>query len=103
MQIGMIGLGRMGANMTLRLLRGGHACCVYDVDPAARARLEREGAKAAASPRELVDQLAPPRVLWLMVPVAFVDSTIAQFAELLAPGDVLIDGGNSRYHDDLRR
>ena len=103
MQLGMVGLGRMGANMTKRLLAGGHAVSVYDVDPAAAARLASEGAKAAASPQELVEQLAPPRVLWLMVPAAFVDATIERFAPLLAPGDVLIDGGNSRYHDDLRR
>jgi 6-phosphogluconate dehydrogenase len=103
MQLGMIGLGRMGANMTRRLLAGGHACCVYDVDPAAAARLAGDGAKAAASPRELVEQLAPPRVLWLMVPAALVDATLERFTPLLAPGDVLIDGGNSRYHDDLRR
>jgi 6-phosphogluconate dehydrogenase len=103
MQLGMIGLGRMGANMTRRLLAGGHAVSVYDVDPAAAQRLAGEGAKAAASPQELVEQLTPPRVLWLMVPAAFVDATIARFAPLLSPGDVLIDGGNSRYHDDLRR
>jgi 6-phosphogluconate dehydrogenase len=103
MQLGMIGLGRMGANMTRRLLAGGHVCCVYDVDPAAAARLAGEGAKAAASPREMVEQLTPPRVLWLMVPAAFVDESLERFAPLLAPGDVLIDGGNSRYHDDLRR
>jgi 6-phosphogluconate dehydrogenase len=103
MQLGMIGLGRMGANMTRRLLADGHACSVYDVESAAAARLASEGAKAAASPRELVEQLTPPRVLWLMVPAAFVDDTLEQFAPLLAPGDVLIDGGNSRYHDDLRR
>jgi 6-phosphogluconate dehydrogenase len=103
MQLGMIGLGRMGANMTKRLLAGGHACSVYDVDPAVASRLASEGAKAAATPQELVEQLAPPRVLWLMVPAAFVDATIERFAPLLAPGDVLIDGGNSRYHDDLRR
>ena len=103
MQLGMIGLGRMGANMTKRLLAGGHSCCVYDVDPTAAARLAKEGAVAAASPREMVEQLGPPRVLWLMVPAAFVDETLERFAPLLAPGDVLIDGGNSRYHDDLRR
>jgi 6-phosphogluconate dehydrogenase len=99
----MIGLGRMGANMTRRLLAGGHECQVYDVDPEAVARLVKEGAKGASSARDLVEQLAPPRVLWLMLPVAFVDATIAQFAPLLARGDVLIDGGNSRYHDDIRR
>jgi 6-phosphogluconate dehydrogenase len=105
MQLGMIGLGRMGANMVRRLLAGGHNCSVYDVDPAASARLAGEGAgaRATSSPRELVDALAPPRVLWLMVPASFVDETIARFAPLLAPGDVVIDGGNSRYHDDLRR
>jgi 6-phosphogluconate dehydrogenase len=103
MQLAMIGLGRMGANMTRRLIRGGHECFVYDVDPGAVARMTEEGAKGAASPAELVAQLAPPRVLWLMVPAAFVDDTLARFAPLLAAGDVLIDGGNSRYHDDLRR
>jgi 6-phosphogluconate dehydrogenase len=103
MQLGMIGLGRMGANMTRRLLAAGHAVSVYDVDPAAAARLASEGAKAAASPQELVEQLTPPRALWLMVPAAFVDETIGRFAPLLARGDILIDGGNSRYHDDLRR
>jgi 6-phosphogluconate dehydrogenase len=103
MQLAMIGLGRMGASMAQRLLRGGHDCVVYDVDPEAVARLAREGATPAASPRELVLKLAPPRALWLMVPAAFVDDTIAHFAEHLEPGDVLIDGGNSRYHDDLVR
>src|SRR5262245_14268401 len=103
MQLGMIGLGRMGANMTRRLLRGGHTCSVYDVDPAASARLAKEGAQAAATPAELVEQLKPPRVLWLMVPAALVDETLERFAPLLARGDVVIDGGNSRYHDDLRR
>ena len=78
MQLGMIGLGRMGANMTRRLLAGGHVCSVYDVDPAAAADLSREGAKAAASPQELVEQLTPPRVLWLMLPVAFVDATLGR-------------------------
>jgi 6-phosphogluconate dehydrogenase len=103
MQLGMIGLGRMGANMVRRLIAGGHKCWVYDVDPAAAARLAGEGANPTASPRELVGALAAPRVLWLMVPVSFVDETLAKFAPLLAPGDVVIDGGNSRYHDDLRR
>ncbi|HKA13947.1 MAG TPA: decarboxylating 6-phosphogluconate dehydrogenase [Myxococcota bacterium] len=103
MQLGMIGLGRMGANMTRRLIKNDHACWVYDVDPTAAARLEAEGARACATPRELVDALAPPRILWMMVPAAFVDQTIERFAPHLASGDVLIDGGNSRYHDDLRR
>jgi 6-phosphogluconate dehydrogenase len=103
MQLGMIGLGRMGAGMVLRLLRGGHDCVVYDVDPAAVASLAREGATAAAEPRGLCEKLARPRALWLMVPAAFVDETIERFAAHLEPGDVLIDGGNSRYHDDLVR
>ncbi|MGE0383929.1 MAG: phosphogluconate dehydrogenase (NAD(+)-dependent, decarboxylating) [Gammaproteobacteria bacterium] len=103
MQIGMVGLGRMGANMTRRLLAGGHECRVYDADPAAAVRLAGEGAIAAASPPQLVGQLDPPRVLWLMVPAAVVDETLARFVPLLAPGDVVIDGGNSHYHDDLRR
>ena len=103
MQLGMIGLGRMGADMTRRLLRGGHRCAVYDVDPAAVARVATDGATPCASPQELVAALAPPRALWLMVPAAFVDATLERFAPLLAPGDVLIDGGNSRYRDDLVR
>jgi fumarate hydratase class II len=103
MQLAMVGLGRMGANMTRRLLAGGHDCWVYDVDPAAATRLAGEGAKATTSPRELVDSLATPRVLWLMVPAAFVDDTIARLRAAARPGDVLIDGGNSRHVDDLRR
>jgi len=103
MQLAMIGLGRMGASMAQRLMRGGHDCVVYDVDPGAVTRLAGQGAKPATSPRELVEQLTPPRTLWLMVPAAFVDDTIARFAPLLEAGDVLIDGGNSRYHDDLVR
>jgi 6-phosphogluconate dehydrogenase len=103
MQLAMIGLGRMGANMTRRLLRGGHEVLVYDVDAKASERLAGEGAKAADSPRALVEQLASPRVLWLMVPAAYVDETIGRFAPLLAPGDVLVDGGNSRFTDAIRR
>ena len=103
MQLGMIGLGRMGANMTRRLLRGGHTCVVYDIDSEAVARLEKEGAKASSSPRDMVEKLATPRTLWLMVPAAFVDDTLERFAPLLESGDVLIDGGNSRHQDDLDR
>jgi 6-phosphogluconate dehydrogenase len=103
MQLGMIGLGRMGASMALRLLRGGHECVVFDLDPQAVARLAQQGAAGASSPRELAQKLARPRALWLMVPAAAVDETIARFAPHLEPGDVLIDGGNSRYHDDLVR
>src|SRR5215831_12775702 len=103
MQIGMIGLGRMGANMARRLVRGGHTCVVYDVAREAVDKLAQEGAVGATSPRELVEKLARPRALWLMVPAALVDETIDRFAPLCEKGDVLIDGGNSRYHDDLVR
>ncbi|HTO09137.1 MAG TPA: decarboxylating 6-phosphogluconate dehydrogenase [Myxococcota bacterium] len=103
MQLGMIGLGRMGANMVRRLLRGGHDCVVYNQDPAPIAALAREGAKGSTSLAELVRQLAAPRAVWLMVPAAVVDSVIHDLAPLLAPGDVLIDGGNSYYVDDIRR
>jgi 6-phosphogluconate dehydrogenase len=103
MQLGMVGLGRMGASMVRRLLRGGHECVAYDVDADAVARLAGDGAIGAYSPQELVEKLKPPRALWLMVPAAFVDATIERFAEHLSPGDVLIDGGNSRYHDDIAR
>jgi 6-phosphogluconate dehydrogenase len=103
MQLAMVGLGRMGANMVRRLLRSGHECVVYDVKPAAVKALVEEGARGASSPGELCEQLGPPRAVWMMVPVAFVDETIASLRPHLEPGDVLIDGGNSRYHDDIRR
>jgi 6-phosphogluconate dehydrogenase len=103
MQLGMIGLGRMGANMVRRLVRGGHECVVFDRSPVAVAALAKEGATGAESLQSFVAKLAPPRVVWLMVPAAAVDATIAGFAPLLAPGDVLVDGGNSHYSDDLRR
>jgi len=103
MQLGMIGLGRMGSNMVRRLLRNGHECVVYDVHAAAAAPLVALGAQGAASLDELVAKLAPPRAVWLMVPAAVVDSMIDQLAGRLAAGDILIDGGNSYYHDDIRR
>jgi 6-phosphogluconate dehydrogenase len=103
MQLGMIGLGRMGANMVRRLMRRGHSCVVYDAKPEAARALESEGAEAASSLEELVARLRKPRVLWMMVPVAFVDETIRSLRPLLARGDVLIDGANSRYPDDIRR
>jgi 6-phosphogluconate dehydrogenase len=103
MQLGMIGLGRMGANMVRRLMKGGHACTVFDMSPQAVASLAREGASGAASLADLVAKLAKPRALWLMVPAAVVDSTIAELLPLLEPGDTLIDGGNSYYVDDIRR
>ncbi len=103
MQIGMIGLGRMGANMVRRLIRGGHQCVVYDRGPQAVKDLVKEHAVGTASPAELVKNLTKPRAVWLMVPAAAVDATIAELAPLLESGDILIDGGNSYYVDDLRR
>ena len=99
----MIGLGRMGANMVRRLQRAGHDCVVYDVNPAAVEVLVEEGAQGATSLADLVSQLDTPRHLWIMVPAAFVDGTIASLAPLLSDGDAIIDGGNSWYHDDVDR
>ena len=103
MQLGMIGLGRMGSNMVRRLLRNGQECVVYDVHAAAAAPLVKEGAVGAASLEEFVAKLKPPRAIWLMVPAAVVDATIDKLAGRLERGDILIDGGNSYYHDDIRR
>jgi 6-phosphogluconate dehydrogenase len=104
MEIGMVGLGRMGANMTQRLLDGGHRVVVSDLSPAAVAASEAAGAVGAASLADLVGRLSPRRAVWLMVPSgAPVQSTIDQLVPLLAPGDIIIDGGNSNYHDSMRR
>jgi len=103
MQIGMIGLGRMGANMVHRLQKGGHECVAYDRSADARNTVTGYGARAAGSPEELVRALKPPRAVWIMVPAAIVDSVIGELRPLLSAGDVLIDGGNSNYHDDIRR
>jgi 6-phosphogluconate dehydrogenase len=103
MQLGMIGLGRMGANMVRRLLKGGHDCVVFDVSPQAIDALTPDGATGAASLRDLVAKLEKPRVLWLMVPVALVDKISAELLPYLELGDTLIDGGNSHYIDDIRR
>ncbi|MCL4775362.1 MAG: decarboxylating 6-phosphogluconate dehydrogenase [Burkholderiaceae bacterium] len=103
MQIAMVGLGRMGANMVRRLLGDGHACVVYDLDARASRALVQAGATGAASLEELVALLAPPRVLWLMLPAAAIDAALASIAPLLAPGDTIVDGGNTHYRDDLRR
>jgi 6-phosphogluconate dehydrogenase len=103
MQFGMIGLGRMGANMARRLLRAGHTCVAYDVHQQAVHALEAEGARGAASLESLVAQLDQPRVCWLMLPAAIVDGMLAQLSALLSPADIVIDGGNSYYHDDIRR
>ena len=103
MQIGMIGLGRMGANMVRRLMKGGHQCVVYDHAPAAVEAMAKEGAVAASSYADQISRLEAPRALWLMVPAAVVDATISTLVPLLSPGDILIDGGNSYYVDDIRR
>ncbi|HEX9800263.1 MAG TPA: decarboxylating 6-phosphogluconate dehydrogenase [Thermoanaerobaculia bacterium] len=103
MQIGMIGLGRMGANMVRRLLRGGHRAAVFSRTPAEVATLAAEGAAGCASLAALVAALAPPRHVFVMVPAAAVDAVLDEIAALLAPGDVLVDGGNSHYPDDIAR
>jgi 6-phosphogluconate dehydrogenase len=103
MQLGMVGLGRMGANMVRRLLQGGHQCVVFDASPKAVEELARERATGASSLADLAGKLARPRAVWLMVPAAVVDETIAGIAPSLEAGDVVIDGGNSHYIDDLRR
>ena len=103
MQLGMIGLGRMGANMVRRLMKGGHACTVFDRSADAVAAMAKEGAAGTSSLADLLAKLDKPRALWLMVPAAVVDSTLAELLPLLEPGDALIDGGNSYYVDDIRR
>ena len=103
MQLAMIGLGRMGANMVRRLLRGGHQCVVFDVSPKAIEDLTKDKAIGASSVADLVRKLEKPRTIWLMVPAAVVDRTIADIVPHLASGDILIDGGNSYYVDDIRR
>jgi len=103
MQLGMVGLGRMGANMARRLFRKGHECVVFDVSPKAVGELAKEGAVGAGSLSDLVKKLAKPRAVWLMVPAAVVDKTIADLLPHLEAGDILIDGGNSYYVDDIKR
>jgi len=103
MQLGMVGLGRMGANMVRRLLKGGHECVVFDMSPAAVTELAKENAVGAASLVDLVKKLEKPRAVWLMVPAAVVDKTVADVLPALEPDDILIDGGNSYYIDDIRR
>ncbi len=103
MQIGMIGLGRMGANMVKRLMRGGHKCVVYDRNSETVQAISKEGAVGASSLDDFVSKLTPPRVAWLMVPAAVVDKTLNDLASLMQKGDIIIDGGNSYYIDDIRR
>ena len=103
MQIGMIGLGRMGANMVRRLLRAGHECVVNDRNPEAVEAVVKEGAIGAASVDGFLAKLKPPRAIWLMIPAALVDTILSDLAPLVASGDIIIDGGNSYYIDDIRR
>jgi 6-phosphogluconate dehydrogenase len=103
MQIGIVGLGRMGANMARRLIKGGHECVVYDVSEKAIDALVAEGAKGSVHMLDLVEHMESPCAVWLMVPAGVVDETISTLAPLLDEGDILIDGGNSYYIDDIRR
>ena len=103
MQLGMIGLGRMGANMVRRLTRGGHTCVVYDAQATAVNALSGKNVQGAATLDDLVARLSLPRTVWLMVPAAVVDATLDELLSRLSPGDVIIDGGNSYYRDDLAR
>src|SRR5438094_3687226 len=103
MQIGMIGLGRMGANMVRRLIKGGHQCVVFDMSQKAVQELVQEKAVGSSSLADFVKKLDKPRAVWLMVPAAVVDKTIADLLPSLEKGDILIDGGNSYYIDDIRR
>ena len=103
MQLGMVGLGRMGANMVRRLMKGGHNCVVFDMSPKSVAELAGEGATSSSSIQDFIRKLQKPRAIWLMIPAAVVDATIAEIAPQLEAGDILIDGGNSYYIDDIRR
>jgi 6-phosphogluconate dehydrogenase len=102
-QLGMVGLGRMGANLVRRLMRDGHECVVYDVNAGAVKELESEGARGASNIEEFVARLETPKAVWVMVPAAYTGSTVDQLAAAMGPGDIIIDGGNSYYHDDIRR
>lgn len=102
-QLGMIGLGRMGSNLVRRLMRDGHACVVHDLNRDAVLELEKEGATAAASLQDFVAKLAPPRKVWLMLPAGVVQSTLDELTALLQPDDTVVDGGNSYYRDDIAR
>jgi 6-phosphogluconate dehydrogenase len=103
MQLGMIGLGRMGANLVRRLMRDGHECVVYDVNQDSVKQLEGEGATGASSLEDFVAKLTTPRAAWIMVPAAFAGSTVDALAKLMEAGDIIIDGGNSYYRDDVDR
>ena len=103
MQLGMVGLGRMGANMVRRLMKAGHECVVFDMSQQTVQELVKEKAVGSSSLEDMIKKLQKPRAMWLMVPAGVVDQTIAQVAPHLESGDILIDGGNSYYIDDIRR
>ena len=103
MQLGMVGLGRMGANIVRRLMRAGHTCVVYDVNADAVKGLEGEGATGAQSLEDFVAKLVVPKAVWVMVPAGYAGETVTKIAALMSPGDIIIDGGNSYYHDDIAR
>ena len=103
MQVGMVGLGRMGANMVRRLMRGGHQCVVFDVSPTAVEALAKEGAVGASSLDDFAAKLTKPRATWMMVPAGVVESTLSQLEARFESGDIIVDGGNSYYIDDIRR
>jgi 6-phosphogluconate dehydrogenase len=103
MQLGMVGLGRMGANLVRRLMRDGHECVVYDIHPDAVKELEGEGATGATTVAEFVSKLSTPRAAWVMVPAAVTGETVMNLAKAMEPGDIIIDGGNSYYRDDIDR
>src|SRR5487761_1183833 len=103
MQLGMIGLGRMGANLTRRLMRDGHRCVVYDISADAVKTLEAEGASGTTDLRDFVEKLERPRAIWIMVPAGIVQQTLEQLRPLLDADDIVIDGGNSYYRDDIAR
>src|SRR5262245_50646345 len=103
-QLGMVGLGRMGANIVRRAMRDGHRCVGTDVNPASVTELAGEGMNGAGSTAELVAALEPPRAVWVMVPAGDItERAVTELASLLEPGDTVIDGGNTHYHDDIRR
>src|SRR5271163_4188650 len=103
MQLGMVGLGRMGGNMVERLMRAGHDCHVFDAHPEAVKGLVDKGAKGSTDLKAFINSLTKPRAVWLMVPAGVVDAVLASVTPLLDAGDIVIDGGNSYYHDDIRR
>src|ERR687886_129814 len=103
MQLGMIGLGRMGANIVRRLMRGGHECVAYDVNADSVRQMESEGAIGSTSLEDFVGKLSKPRAAWVMVPAAFTGDTVTKLADLMEEGDIIIDGGNSYYRDDIER